>query len=115
MLYPNAAAISDAQVADYLAARPFDAANAMEMIHSQYWAATFLNEYEAFANWRRTGFPVLQPFGGESVYDGNVTNGTIPRRLIYPMSEESTNGENFSAALSRQGPNEFTTRVWWDK
>jgi len=115
MLYPNAAAISDAQVADYLAARPFDAANAMEMIHSQYWAATFLNEYEAFANWRRTGFPVLQPFGGEAVYDGNVTNGTIPRRLIYPMSEESTNGENFSAALSRQGPNEFTTRVWWDK
>jgi hypothetical protein len=115
MLYPNAAAISDAQVADYLAARPFDAANAMEMIHSQYWAATFLNEYEAFANWRRTGFPVLQPFGGEAVYDGNVTNGTIPRRLIYPMSEESTNGENFAAALSRQGPNEFTTRVWWDK
>ncbi len=115
MLYPNAAAISDAQVADYLAARPFDAANAMEMIHSQYWAATFLNEYEAFANWRRTGFPVLQPFGGEAVYDGNVTNGTIPRRLIYPMSEESTNAENFAAALSRQGPNEFTTRVWWDK
>ncbi len=115
MLYPNAAAISYAQVADYLAARPFDAANAMEMIHSQYWAATFLNEYEAFANWRRTGFPVLQPFGGEAVYDGNVTNGTIPRRLIYPMSEESTNAENFAAALSRQGPNEFTTRVWWDK
>ncbi|MGC6403416.1 MAG: SusD/RagB family nutrient-binding outer membrane lipoprotein [Flavobacteriaceae bacterium] len=115
MLYPNAAAISDAQVADYLAARPFDAANAMEMIHSQYWVATFLNEYEAFANWRRTGFPVLQPFGGEAVYDGNVTNGTIPRRLIYPNGESSTNPENFEAALSRQGPNEFTTRVWWDK
>ena len=115
MLYPNAAAISDAQVADYLAAHPFDAANAMEMIHTQYWAATFLNEYEAFANWRRTGYPTLQPFGGEAVYDGNVTNGTIPRRLIYPNGEASTNPENFEAALSRQGPNEFTTRVWWDK
>ena len=32
-LYPNAAEISDTQVADYLAARPFDMDNAMKMIH----------------------------------------------------------------------------------
>jgi hypothetical protein len=115
MLYPNAAAISDAEVSDYLAAKPFDSAKAMEMIHTQYWAATFLNEYEAFANWRRTGFPTLLPFGGEAVYAGNVTNGTIPRRMIYPNNEESTNPDNFAAAISRQGPNELTTRVWWDK
>ena len=113
-LYPNADPISDEQVANYLAAKPFDSANAMEMIHTQYWAATFLNEYEAFANWRRTGFPILEPFGGEAVYDGNVTNGTIPRRLIYPNGEGSTNAENFQAVINRQGPNEFTTRVWWD-
>lgn len=115
MLYANAAAISDAEVDAYLQAKPFDAANAMKMIHEQYWAATFLNEYEAFANWRRTGFPELLPFGGEAVYDGNVTGGTIPRRLIYPNGESSTNPESFEAAISRQGPNEFTTRVWWDK
>ena len=115
MLYPNAASISDAQVSDYLAANPFDSASAMEMIHTQYWAATFLNEYEAFANWRRTGIPSLQPFGGEAVYPGNETNGEIPRRMIWPMSEESTNAENYKAAISRQGPNTLTTRVWWDK
>ncbi len=115
MLYPNAASISDAQVSDYLAANPFDAASAMEMIHTQYWAATFLNEYEAFANWRRTGFPTLVPFSGEDPYPGNETNGEIPRRMIWPMSEESTNAENYKAAISRQGPNTLTTRVWWDK
>ena len=115
MLYPNAASISDAQVSDYLAANPFDASSAMEMIHTQYWAATFLNEYEAFANWRRTGIPSLQPFGGEAVYPGNETNGEIPRRMIWPFSEESTNAENYKAAISRQGPNTLTTRVWWDK
>ncbi|MCY4562729.1 MAG: SusD/RagB family nutrient-binding outer membrane lipoprotein [Flavobacteriaceae bacterium] len=114
-LYPNAAAISDEQVDAYLAANPFDADDAMNHIHTQYWIATFLNEYEAFANWRRTGYPELQAFGGQPVYAGNVTNGTIPRRLIYPNSEESTNPENFAEAISRQGPNEFTTRVWWDK
>ena len=114
-LYPNAAEISDTQVADYLTARPFDMNNAMKIIHEQYWVVTFLNEYEAFANWRRTGFPELLPFGGEAVYDGNVTQGTIPRRMIYPNGESSTNPESFAAALARQGQNEFTTRVWWDQ
>jgi hypothetical protein len=115
MLYPNAATVSDAEVATYLAAKPFDTSKGLQMIGEQYWAATLFNEYEAFANWRRTGFPVLQPFGGEAIYDGNVTNGTIPRRLIYPGGEASTNADNFAAAIARQGANEFTTRVWWDK
>jgi hypothetical protein len=115
MLYPNAAAVTDAEVATYLSAKPYDSSKGLQMIGEQYWAATFFNEYEAFANWRRTGFPVLQPFGGEAVYSGNVTNGTIPRRLIYPGSESSTNADNFAAAIARQGANEFTTRVWWDK
>ena len=114
MLYKNASEITDTQVSDYLQANPFDNTKGMEMIHTQYWAATFLNEYEAFANWRRTGFPSLKPFGGEEVYSGNVTDGTIPRRLTWPNSEESTNRENFKAAIERQGPNEMTTRVWWD-
>lgn len=114
MLYPNANVITDAEVTAYLEAKPFDASMGLQMIGEQYWAATFLNEYEAFANWRRTGFPVLLPFGGEAVYDGNVTNGTIPRRLIYPNAENSTNTENFAAVIARQGANEFTTRVWWD-
>lgn len=115
MLYTNAAAISDAQVNTYLAANPYVDADGMEMIHTQYWAATFLNEYEAFANWRRTGFPTLQPFGGEAVYAGNETNGQIPRRMIWPNSEESTNPDNYAAAVQRQGPNTLTTRVWWDR
>ena len=110
-LYTNAAVISDAQVADYLAAKPYDAAKGWEMISEQYWAATLLNEYESFSNWRRTGYPTLTPTNDP----GNVTGGTIPRRLIYPTGEESTNAENFAAAIARQGPNDFTTKVWWDK
>jgi len=110
-LYTNAAAISDAEVATYLAAKPYDAARGWEMISEQYWAATLLNEYESFSNWRRTGYPTLTPTNDP----GNVTGGTIPRRLIYPTGEESTNADNFAAAIARQGPNDFTTRVWWDK
>ena len=110
-IYPNAAAISDAEVATYLAAKPYDATKGWEMISEQYWAATLLNEYEAFSNWRRTGYPTLVPTNDP----GNVTGGTIPRRLIYPTGEGSTNKANYDAAVARQGANNFTTRVWWDK
>ena len=110
-IYPKTTAISDAQVATYLAAKPYDAARGWEMISEQYWAATLLNEYESFNNWRRTGYPTLTPVN----YDGNVTGGTIPRRLIYPVSEQNTNGDNYSAAVARQGADNFTTRIWWDK
>jgi len=110
-LYGPAGAIADADIDAYLLANPFDAGNAIEQINTQYWAATFLNEYETFANWRRTGFPVLVPV----VYPGNVTNGTIPRRLTYSESEQSNNADNYAEAISRQGPDELTTRVWWDQ
>jgi len=110
VLYTPDAAIADADIDTYLAAHPYDAANALEQINIQYWIATFLNEYEAFANWRRVGYPKLVPVN----YPGNVTHGTIPRRLTYPTSEESNNAENLAAAIAAQGPDELTTRVWWD-
>ncbi|QKX06667.1 SusD/RagB family nutrient-binding outer membrane lipoprotein [Aquimarina sp. TRL1] len=110
-LYGENAVINDTAIEGYITANPFDASNALEQINTQYWAATFLNEYEAFANWRRTGFPVLTPVN----YPGNETNGTIPRRLTYSTSEQSNNEENYNAAIQAQGPDILTTRVWWDK
>ncbi|RDY60862.1 SusD/RagB family nutrient-binding outer membrane lipoprotein [Flagellimonas nanhaiensis] len=109
-IYGDAAIIDSGDIDDYLTANPYDAVNAIEQIATQYWIATFLNEYEAFSNWRRTGFPALVPVD----YPGNVTNGTIPRRLTYSEGEKVNNTENYNAAVSRQGPDEFTTRVWWD-
>jgi hypothetical protein len=52
--------LSDVKIQEYLTNKPFVAANALQMIGDQYWVATFLNEYETFANWR-TGFPNLVP------------------------------------------------------
>ncbi len=110
-LYGDAAIISDDAIAAYLEAKPFDPAKALEQINTQYWAATFLNEYEAYANWRRVEYPVLVPTN----YPGNETGGTIPRRLTYSTSEQSNNAANYEEAIKRQGPDKLTTRVWWDK
>jgi hypothetical protein len=73
------------------------------------WADTY-NGYEAYASWRRTGYPVLTPVN----YPGNASNGTIPRRLIYPAEESGLDAANYQAAVSRMGGDLFTVKVWWD-
>lgn len=110
-MYGADAAISSDAIDAYLTANPYDPANGIKMINEQIWAAVLLNEYEAFANWRRTGFPDLAAVN----YPGNVTGGTIPRRLRYRENEAVANPDNYSAAISAQGPDLLTTRVWWDK
>jgi len=112
-LYDASLAVDDAAVDAYLAANPY--ADSFEQIGWQYWAATFLNEYETYANWRRTGYPTLTPVD----YPNNPTGGQIPSRMMYPESEIGLN-PNLDAALSRQGmstdfSNEMTAPVWWDK
>lgn len=104
-IYDASFVISDAAVSSYLATYPYNVTKpALEMIGDQVWVNHFLNWWEAWSNWRRTGFPVLIPTN----YPGNVTGGTIPQRLRYPNSEVAGN-PNFTETQS----NNYTTKVWW--
>ena len=95
----------------YLVANPYNAANALEQINDQIWVCTFMDEYESWANWRRSGFPVLTPVN----YPGNVTSGTIPRRFTYPQGEPTTNTTNYNAAVADlKNGDKMTSPVWWD-
>src|SRR5690606_21615639 len=102
-----ASAIDPADVDDYIDAHPYD--GTLEQINTEYWIASFLNGPEAFANFRRSGYPTLAP----NPYPGREIDGFI-RRLTYPRSEISVNEENVNEAIARQGPNKLDTRVWWD-
>jgi len=103
-------AVTDAAVDNYLSARPYpaDKDGRLKAIGTQLWLSKFLNWWEAWADWRRTGYPVLTPVN----YPGNVTGGTIPRKLRVPSQEVATNATNFQAGGTL--PNSPTTRVWWD-
>lgn len=104
--------ITSEQVSRYLANNPYNDADALNQINTQYWVVTFLDEYESWANWRRSGYPVLK----EINYFGNATNGTIPRRFTYPTSEATINAANYQAAVANlSGGDKMTSRVWWDK
>lgn len=104
-------AVTDAEYTDYITAHPFDASKALEQIGTQKWISLLFNGYEAYAEYRRTGFPVLIPV----IHPNGETNGTIPRRLIYDQSELITNPSNYQEAVQRQGPDLMITRIWWDK
>lgn len=104
-------AIEVDDISAYLAAHPFEPANALEQINTQYWVASFLNGPEAFANFRRSGFPALAP----NPFPGSEVPGAFIRRLTYPNSEISVNTDNVNAAIARMGADNIATRVWWDK
>lgn len=109
--YDATMAVSPSAVQSYLAANPLNTATALEQINTQYWIASFLNGPEAWANFRRSGFPGLAP----NPYAGAIPAGTFIRRLTYPVSEISSNSANVNEAIARQGPDKMETRVWWDK
>jgi hypothetical protein len=110
----TAATISQTTIDAYVLANPLGATNQLKQINEQYWleASTTFNFIEGWFNWRRSDFPVLTPVN----YPGNVTGGTIPRRLIYPVTEVSNNPAGYAAGVaSLSGGDLLTSRVWWDK
>lgn len=113
--------ITDAQVDEYLDENPYDPGNAVEQINEQYWAATFRSSFmEGWANFRRSGYPDLEP----AMIDTpewppvNTTGDQWPQRMLYPTSELDNNRESLEAAMERQGledgPRDMTIPVWWD-
>lgn len=124
--YPNSSAAikvafpdgADAAAAAYLEANPFEASKALEQINTQYYIICFGDPYEVFANWRRSGYPVLTPavMAQQDALSGTASDGySIPRRFIYPTTESQVNTTSYNAAVSRlSGGDTFYSRVWWD-
>jgi hypothetical protein len=115
-IFPGGIVIDPAAISDYLADHPADGTTfdeQMVQIHTQFYLAHFMwyDNFEAFSNYRRTGIPALTPPN----YPGNFTGGTALKRLRYPVSEATLNKEKYDEAVSNQGPDLYTTPVWWDK
>ncbi len=115
-LFPGGIVISPEAIAGYLAAHPLSGGTfeqQMEQIHTQFYLAHFMwyDNFEAWSNYRRTGYPKLTPTN----YPGNFTGGTPILRLKYPVSESALNRANYEEAVASQGPDLYTTAVWWDK
>jgi hypothetical protein len=103
--------ITDATVTgNYLAQSTvqYNAGNFRQSIGEQKWLALFGQGLEAFAEWRRLDYPQLSPAVA------GVLSGKMPLRFIYPGTEQSLNGTNYTAAVKDQGADALTTKLWFD-
>lgn len=102
--------IGDASITPYLAQASvqYDASNYKKSIGEQKWIALFSEGLEAWAERRRLDYPQL------SASVNTVLNGQIPVRFIYPGTEQSLNGQNYKNAVSSQGADLLTTKLWFD-
>ena len=80
---------------------------AIEQIITQKWIANSINGYEAWIEYRRTGFPALKTISA------SLNNNLIPVRMPYPADEEALNQINFNIANNGDG-NSVDRKVWWD-
>ena len=111
----SAGTIPAAQINAYVANNTLNTAGTfdqqMAQIYTQFWVCIFPDAQEVYASYRRTGYPALVP----NNYPGNATGGKIPRRMLYPVSEQSLNATNYAAAIAAQGADDLMTHIWWDK
>lgn len=84
--------------------------NYKEKIGTQKWIALYNRGFDAWTEWRKFDYPVLQPPSG-----GNVPAGlSIPVRIIYPINEQTLNGSNRQAAADNMGGDLATTKLFFD-
>ncbi|MGX5819669.1 SusD/RagB family nutrient-binding outer membrane lipoprotein [Chitinophaga lutea] len=82
-------------------------------IGTQKWLALYPDGYEAWAEYRRSGYPALYPV--LQTDNGDLPPGKFINRLPYSSVEASTNGAELQKAKAMLGgPDNAATRVWWD-
>lgn len=105
----NGGSTADAVAYRAQAGVPYVAATGYQQIMTEKWVANYLKGWEAWNDWRRTGFPVLT----QAVDTQNPAG--IPVRQGYPTNEASLNGTNYTAAIAAMGGDNLNVKVWWNK
>lgn len=85
-----------------------------ERIIVQKWIANWQLGNEAWADYRRTGYPKLIPVKNNKS-GGVVDSEKGARRMPYPLDEFASNLENVQYAVTNylKGPDNMATDVWW--
>lgn len=101
----------------------YDATKGVEMIACQAHIDLFRNPSEAWAWWKRTGFPTSTSVLAWDVPKASGTVLALPRRAgISVLPTTDANYKNQQAAITAMaadpnwgnGPNDAYGRVWWD-
>ncbi|UYW01388.1 SusD/RagB family nutrient-binding outer membrane lipoprotein [Flavobacterium agricola] len=127
--------VESTAAAAYMASLP---AASEESVLNQKYIALFMQPYEAWAEYRRTGFPkflvkpgdVVQLIAPAPVGNTTVTEYTfeptpsaisingaftdLPSRVRYPYTEATLNRVNYEEAVARLGGDTMNNKLIWD-
>ncbi|WP_407404402.1 SusD/RagB family nutrient-binding outer membrane lipoprotein [Chryseobacterium sp.] len=118
--------IDDAKITSFVASLP--AANKQNVLTQKY-VSLFMQPAEAWAEYRRTGYPNTLLLPGQSA-NLNVPSATgqttyiftsliagltdLPTRIFYPTQVKNLNTSNYQAAASAIGGDKMNTKLIWD-
>lgn len=84
--------------------------NSLERIIEQKYLALYMNDYQQWFEYRRTGYPVLPKT------DEMLHNGVMPTRLPYHDKLSVFNPEHYKEAVSKLDEGDTPqSKVWWEK
>ena len=119
--------IDSDKIADYVNSLP---AASQENVMTQKYIALFMQPAEAWAEYRRTGYPntLLKPGQTANLNFPTATGATtyvftplisgltdLPTRIFYPTNVQTLNTANYNAASTAIGGDKMDTKLIWDK
>lgn len=82
-----------------------------QKIGTQAWIGLYNRGFEAWTSFRRLDYPALTAPANAA----SAAEGVVPRRLTYPVLEQTLNGANYTTASSAIGGDKLKTKLFWDK
>jgi hypothetical protein len=101
---------ADAYLANPLVAYGSASGSWQEKIALQEWIAFYVRGLEGWTTYRRLGYPTLLPPPDPAP----SANGAVPRRMTYPINEQTLNPDNYASAASAIGGDELSTNIFWN-
>lgn len=79
----------------------------LERIMLQKYYALYMNDYQQWFEYKRTGYPVL-PKTKAMLNEGNT-----PNRFPYPLSIQRQNKKNYDKQVALMGGDNINYKMWW--
>lgn len=86
----------------------------LKKIITQKWIALYPDGFEAWSEFRRTGYPELSPVNQSADANINPAKGEFVKKIRYPDAERRDNPNSTLSTLNQNQGDGMNVRVWWD-
>ncbi|MBB1149997.1 MULTISPECIES: SusD/RagB family nutrient-binding outer membrane lipoprotein [unclassified Myroides] len=92
---------------DYFANPNTEYDGTLERIMLQKYYALYMNDYQQWFEYKRTGFPKLPQT------NAMMNDGQMPSRFPYPLDIRTKNKTNYQLQVQKMGGDDINVKIWW--